>query len=85
MRANKIAETIVATLNEMLLSNEQLALLEGPALKSLDVILEALAPGYSILIMHDMTGRLAGFAHKYTPHTSSDQPAPPPDDDLDGE
>jgi hypothetical protein len=71
MRTPKIVETFIASLNE-LLTNGQLTLVEEPtALKSLNHILGALVPGYSILTMHDIDGRLAGFAPKFTSTTTS--------------
>lgn len=74
MRTPKIVETFIASLNE-LLTNGQLTLVEEPtALKSLNHILGALAPGYSILTMHDMDGRLAGFAPKFTQTATSCEP-----------
>jgi len=79
MRTPKLVDTFITSINEMLTSG-QLALLESqPAfLKLMNYILGELAPGYSILSMHDVEGNLAGFASKFTPTTSNAQIAQHP-------
>jgi hypothetical protein len=66
MRTPKTVETFIVSLNE-LLANGQITISEEiTTLKALNHILGALAPGYSILTMHDIEGQLAGFAPKFT-------------------
>jgi len=79
MRTPKIVETFITSLNDLLTAGQLVLIEEIAALKSLNHILGALAPGYSILTMRDVEGSLVGFAAKHTPHTSCDQSAPHPD------
>lgn len=73
MRTPKLVETFVASLNELLTAGQLGIAEETVALKTLNHILGALAPGFSVLTMHDVEGRLAGFASKFTPTTASEQ------------
>jgi rRNA pseudouridine-1189 N-methylase Emg1 (Nep1/Mra1 family) len=70
MRTPKTVETFIASLNELLANGQITISEETVTLKSLNYILGALAPGYSILTMHDVQGQLAGFAPKFTPPTT---------------
>jgi hypothetical protein len=70
MRTPKTVETFIVSLNELLANGQITISEETTTLKALNHILGALAPGYSILTMHDIEGQLAGFAPKFTPLTT---------------